>query len=1737
MRLDTQARVEPMTLDEWNSEIEKRFDYLTPTVSEHEEEPDADSGDGWRLEGMDSPEVFHDIQSTGDRRNPRKKVYEQLDHMNAGLGLSSLADVDYSAEDMKRNKYLGSDVAYDRYMGKIDKESPITAYEIYNAGNIAYKAALADAKLHPESAFNNTKDFSTGREGFFGRELIDNPKFTDRAIAQGYAVPGSTDEKRYELQLKSMEKAKRLGLGLWGKEIADPRIMDAMYQTSYAKKEDDYLQKKIQEDTNQLWAATRSGTQGLIGTAAKGIGSGLEFLGKIASSVEAMPTAGLGGIVPDVITDEDKYGTVDGDSVVPNSDMSVVDKYAKAYGITPDEYIAQPDKKPKTKGIELGEKIEGLSIDSLGIGSESTKKAEVKEVENGLDRIQKKYDIALKRNKDGRLKWLFNAADDSKDFGEKITESADRDAGYAGKGNHELESLVNKIFDPEADISVSDMPSLLGAAELALQSIPYMAALATNSTKKVAIPLIYGGAFEDMKKAYIERSGSDKISGIKTAQIAALAAVYTAFDTLGANKVIKPGVVKRGLLDIILKGSDRNFANRVTRYAVEKAKGGLWEGGTEGLQEVASLIAETDNLDQLNEDDAKRVVTNTLAGGVAGHVTNTAIGSISDTKDILYGRDEIHFGSGENQVAMNTNKKNNRGYNLMSDENKKIHDNRNRLIEEINNPMNIREVMDIDMSIPFSDEIVGEEVKKVQEKEKQRKEDKQNSRKKTIGGVLDKLASGYNSNLDKTKEKAGETASGVAGAVGSAAGTIVDEAGKVIDGAKKKSKIIEKVVDAAGNVINTAGDLFGGVKDRFRKDSEDINEASELDNEIRGTTPPADKDIKEYTNDDHYAVLSQEHDNSEDKISSILSSGIAKGQEDFSEESKLVADEIMKKYIGSKDGMNALESKIDVAEKSLLEAQVAQEPQNKIDAKQNRVDKLIQKKADINTMMEGALRISISTAHRGELDAKLKERLKQQEQREWDSKRPRLDEGVDVSGSDTVGSEKNKKSMERIKKGEGTDEDYANILGRTEVKQGSNKKTAAQTKYEKLYGSKDKIGLLEYKAVFDAYRKDSSVISDEAYEVLKSSYNNFVGTQQEKIDRYQEGFDKVKRVMDVIAGKVDVSEQEKQEAKEKIEEYRDIKNNTQGNSVLVGSGVYHNNSEVLVKIESIGHKSIEEKDNDPYAYNKKSQNTFTIGATQKQIEIMKEEQVALDTIGKDSGSRTETQRENSGSRDKDKKKSTAGEISAADNLLNIGSETQVNTKKEGDTDGQQEPTDTEGSTESGNANSEVTEAETRIAEAIRKSGEALEKRVKEVELLIQEIAEKAEKIVSPNIRAKEARILAETNSVVQGIVNKYDKIRAELDKDGAAANKKSANTRAMTKEVKKFLDTGSEYRKELQDKREAKHNELEEKVITLGKDIDKLAKIIKQVSGNSKNELSELSGIKEWNRLDPNGDNVKSKLYALADGDMEFVDKLIEPTLVNDLLTEKQRGLNEKLADIGKQIKDKMKAIKELGEKANKAEKYIDKLVADDERATILIEDEISKIRQNKADWIESLTAKYMELFNKRMDIDDEYNSDENKREIGVHKDEIVSLEKKLSEIKEAIESAEKNEIAKISEQQIKKIANKEKLKVDIVNAEKPEPLDEKGMELALEAAELEIEREQIKKDSKVDDNAGQAIIKDTENQGYNSKQAKDTANALLKEYDKKDENGKYIYTEEEKKMIKQMANGEISEEFKNCNV
>ncbi len=208
---------------------------------------DMDSSNKYRLEGLDAPEIYHDVDPS--KSNVRNKVYKQIADLNNITEEQAKIDVDNQALALANDPTLPAKLAQYRRDGTMPKNAEFTSFEIYNAGDQSKNFAKKDALLNPNTAYNLGEKFDTGRKGFYNRNLVRNEEFTKRALESGYAVAGEGDKKKYELQLKSMERAKELKLGNYGKSGVDPRVMDAIYKTSYAKAENDEAIRRSNESS------------------------------------------------------------------------------------------------------------------------------------------------------------------------------------------------------------------------------------------------------------------------------------------------------------------------------------------------------------------------------------------------------------------------------------------------------------------------------------------------------------------------------------------------------------------------------------------------------------------------------------------------------------------------------------------------------------------------------------------------------------------------------------------------------------------------------------------------------------------------------------------------------------------------------------------------------------------------------------------------------------------------------------------------------------------------------------------------------------------------------------------------------------------------------------------------------------------------------------------------------------------------------------------------------------------------------------------------------------------------------------------------------------------------------------------------------------------------------------------------------------------------------------------------
>ena len=126
---------------------------------------DADSGPGWRLQGADAPEVFHNDPAT------RNKVYMQY-------ALANNVDIDKAKEQVdaealaykisKDNGYdLGKQIEEARATGAMDANYQPTSFDIYRLGDRATQYANQDQVNNPGQGLLNSK--FTGQTDVYNR--------------------------------------------------------------------------------------------------------------------------------------------------------------------------------------------------------------------------------------------------------------------------------------------------------------------------------------------------------------------------------------------------------------------------------------------------------------------------------------------------------------------------------------------------------------------------------------------------------------------------------------------------------------------------------------------------------------------------------------------------------------------------------------------------------------------------------------------------------------------------------------------------------------------------------------------------------------------------------------------------------------------------------------------------------------------------------------------------------------------------------------------------------------------------------------------------------------------------------------------------------------------------------------------------------------------------------------------------------------------------------------------------------------------------------------------------------------------------------------------------------------------------------------------------------------------------------------------------------------------------------
>lgn len=190
---------------------------------------DADSGPGWRLQGADAPEVFHD-----DPAN-RNKVYMQY-------ALANNVDIDKAKEQVdaealaykiaKDNGYdLGKQIEEARQTGAMDADYQPTSFDLYRLGDRAKEFTDRYQALNPgKGILNSTNE---GKVDPYGRTLVNNNTFANEAIKQGYMVPGELTPEQYQSQTELLKQAKRDRAGLNDSQV-NRDLMDAIHNSSYS---------------------------------------------------------------------------------------------------------------------------------------------------------------------------------------------------------------------------------------------------------------------------------------------------------------------------------------------------------------------------------------------------------------------------------------------------------------------------------------------------------------------------------------------------------------------------------------------------------------------------------------------------------------------------------------------------------------------------------------------------------------------------------------------------------------------------------------------------------------------------------------------------------------------------------------------------------------------------------------------------------------------------------------------------------------------------------------------------------------------------------------------------------------------------------------------------------------------------------------------------------------------------------------------------------------------------------------------------------------------------------------------------------------------------------------------------------------------------------------------------------------------------------------------------------------
>ena len=214
---------------------------------------DADSGDGYRIQGFDAPEIYH-----GDTQE-RKKDYEQIayangltkdqakqvvdeqsdaykvdqDYRNSGQYLAD--KLDNPDDPYYQSDSLGKYMLDQRDAGNIQMKD-MTAFDIYGAGEKATDEATRWSQGNGGSALTDPNEFATDedKKGYYGRRLLQDPKFSNHMIESGYGIPSANTQEEYDQRQELYDKSKDEKSGLnagYGK-----KVLQAMSATSYSTK-------------------------------------------------------------------------------------------------------------------------------------------------------------------------------------------------------------------------------------------------------------------------------------------------------------------------------------------------------------------------------------------------------------------------------------------------------------------------------------------------------------------------------------------------------------------------------------------------------------------------------------------------------------------------------------------------------------------------------------------------------------------------------------------------------------------------------------------------------------------------------------------------------------------------------------------------------------------------------------------------------------------------------------------------------------------------------------------------------------------------------------------------------------------------------------------------------------------------------------------------------------------------------------------------------------------------------------------------------------------------------------------------------------------------------------------------------------------------------------------------------------------------------------------------------------